>query len=36
MWGVSPSFLLACRPSPPQHFAQHRRHPEHSKLVVLG
>src|SRR6185312_4557777 len=33
---VSPSFALACRLSPQQLFAQRRRKPEHSELVVLG
>jgi hypothetical protein len=36
VWCVSPSFALACRPSPQQFFAQHRRKPGHSELVVLG
>ena len=36
MWCVSPSFALACRPSPQQHFAQRRRKPELSELAVLG
>ena len=36
MWCVSPSFALACRPSPQQFFARHRRKPGHSEQVVLG
>ena len=36
MWCVSPSFALACRPSPQQFFARHRRKPGHSERVVLG
>ena len=32
---VSPSFALACRPSPQQHFAQRRRKPELSELAVF-
>src|SRR6185437_2140667 len=33
---VSPSFALACRPSPRQHFAQRRRKSELSELAVFG
>src|SRR5690606_20567039 len=33
---VSPSFALACRPSPQQLFAQRRRKPGLSELAVLG
>src|SRR6185437_4019820 len=36
VWCVSPSFALACRPSPPQLFAQHRCKLGHSELVILG
>ncbi|SFL29193.1 hypothetical protein SAMN05192579_12525 [Rhodanobacter glycinis] len=33
---VSPSFALACRPSPQQHFARRRRRLGLSELAVLG
>jgi hypothetical protein len=36
VWCVSPSLALACRPSPQQLFARHRRKPGHSELAVLG
>jgi hypothetical protein len=36
VWCVSPSFALACRPSPQQFFAQRRRKSGHSELAGLG
>ena len=36
MWCVLPNFARACRLSPQQFFARHRRKLGHSELVVLG